>query len=141
MENTGEVKQSEGQDNNKINQKFEQNTKKLVALFQGNERVLSKKRSKSNELTDVIDELLKEKKEEKKKLFKEKASKLLQSKVEFDRFIVEEQKKFEQAILNKKKEFNKEMEDCFSLVEDIDIMANDYHKSLSSVLDEKKPIE
>ncbi len=120
------------QDNNKVAKRFEENTTKLLAVFNGadNVKTLSGKKIKKDALTQAIEELTKETTEERIKTFKEKAKAILVKKVEFDKFKIEQQKLMDQAVLNKMKEFNKEMEDCFNLITGIDEIKNEYKKSL-----------
>ncbi len=131
--NTGtEAGDQAQQDNNKVAKKFEQNVKKLVALFSG-EKAFKKAKVANSEVSEIIAELTKERKEGLIKDFKDKAGKLLTSKVEFDKFVSQKQKELEQAILNKKKEFNKEMDDCFQIVENIDSLQKEYAKSFEEL--------
>ncbi len=123
------------QEGGKVAKRFEENTKKLLAVFngEGNVKNLSNRKLKKDTLTIAIEELTKEMSEEKIKAFKEKAKTILVKKVEFDKFRVEQQKLMDQAVLNKMKEFNKDMEDCFNLIADIDAIKNDYKQSLGGI--------
>lgn len=125
------------QEGDKVSKKFDGNIKKLVALFNG-DKAFKKAKVANSDIKSIIEELTKEKKEALIKEFKDKASKLLTSKVEFDKFVSQKEKELKEAIVNKKKEFNKEMEDCFQLVENIDNLASDYAKSFESLNDESK---
>ncbi len=120
------------QENGKVAKRFEENTKKLLAVFngEGNVKNLSNRKLRKDTLTIAIEELTKEMSEEKIKAFKEKAKAILVKKVEFDKFRVEQQKLMDQAVLNKMKEFNKDMDECFNLIADIETIKNDYKQSL-----------
>lgn len=133
-----EQKQENGESGDKVSKRFDQNVKKLIALFSG-EDAFKKEKVSNSEISTIIAELTKEKKEALIKTFKEKATKLLTSKVEFDRFVDQKKKEMEQAITNKKKEFNNEMEECFKLVENIDNLQKDYQSSFDSL--NQKPEE
>lgn len=124
-------KQDQQQNNDKVSKRFDANMQKLAALFKGDNKSLAKKTIPNNDLDEALEELVKERKEIKFKLFKEKAHKILDGTIAFDKYVAEEKKKFDQAIINKKKEFNKEMEECFNLVADINIMVSDYKKILN----------
>ncbi len=128
---TGSEEQ-QNQDGDKVAKKFDQNIKKLVALFNG-EKAFKKTKVGNSEVSGIIAELTKERKESFIKDFKERAGKLLTSKVEFDKFVTTKQKELDQAISNKKKEFNKEMDDCFQIVENIDNLQKDYMKSFEDL--------
>lgn len=129
-----QVKQTEnpGEQNDKVSKKYDSNIKKLVALFNG-EEAFKKEKVGNTELAGIIAELTKEKKEGLIKSFKEKATKLLTSKVEFDKFVSAKEAEFKQAIVNKKKEFNTEMEECFKLIENIDTLQKEYQTSFESL--------
>jgi Rps23 Pro-64 3,4-dihydroxylase Tpa1-like proline 4-hydroxylase len=120
------------QEGDKVSKKFDGNIKKLVALFNG-DKAFKKAKVANSDIKTIIEELTKEKKEALVKEFKEKASKLLTSKVEFDKFVSQKEKELKEAVVNKKKDFNKEMEDCFQLIENIDNLAADYSKSFESL--------
>ena len=120
------------QEGDKVSKQFDGNIKKLVALFNG-EKAFKKAKVANSDIKTIIEELTKEKKEALVKEFKEKASKLLTSKVEFDKFVVQKEKELKDAIVNKKKDFNKEMSDCFQLVESIDNLTAEYSKSFESL--------
>lgn len=122
-------KQQEG---NKVSQKFDGNIKKLVALFSG-DKAFKKVKVANSDIKTIIEELTKESREKLVKDFKERASKLLTSKVEFDKFVILKEKELKEAIINKKKDFNKEMEECFQLVENIDNLTSEYSKSFESL--------
>ncbi len=133
--------QPNGQEqNDKESKKFDSNIKKLVALFKG-EKAFKKPRIPNSDISTIIEELTKETKEKLVKDFKEKASKLLTSKVEFDKFVIAKQKEMDTAIQNKKKEFNKEMEECFQIIENIDNLTKDYANSFNSLNKEDKTEE
>lgn len=120
------------QQGDKVSKKYDENVKKLIALFSG-DKAFKKPKVGNGEIAGIIAELTKERKEEIVKTFKEKATKLLTSKVEFDKFVIQKQKEMNDAIVNKKKEFNKEMEECFQLIENIDQLQKDYTKSFEEL--------
>lgn len=124
-----EVKQ-EGGEANKVDKRFTANMQKLVAIFKG-EGVFKKVSIPNGESAAIIEELMAEEREAAKKSFKEKAARLIKSKVEFDKFVKQKEKELQDAITNKKKDFNKEMEECFSLLENIDKLKEDYFTSLT----------
>lgn len=131
MEN--EVKELTPQEQgDKVAKRYETNLKKLVALF-GGEKSLKTSKIKNTEVNAIIEELTKERKENLVKEFKTKAAALLDRKVEFDKFIKQEEEKFKQAINNKKKEFSQEMEDCFKIVESIDNLTKEYAETFENL--------
>lgn len=124
-----EVKPQEGGEAGKVDKRFAANMQRLVAIFKG-ETAFKKVSIPNAESAAIIEELMSEEREAAKKSFKEKAARLIKSKVEFDKFVKQKEKELQDAITNKKKEFNKEMEECFSLLENIDKLKEDYLSSL-----------
>ena len=72
------------QQNDKVSKQFDANFKKLVALL-GGEKQLKKVSIPNDELGDVVEDLLKERRAEFIKDFKEKAKSLLDKKIDFDK--------------------------------------------------------
>ena len=130
-QNSGTDNQQQGE-GEKISKKFDANIKKLVAMFSG-EKAFKSAKVPNSELNAVIEELTKERKEELIKAFKTKATGLLNSKVTFDKFVKEEEQKVKNAINNKKKEFNKEMEECFKMIENIESLTKEYTATFQSM--------
>ncbi len=130
MEN---VQQNQGQgDAGKVEKKFEQNMHKLMALLKGDEKAF-KTKVPNGEIEEVIQEMLKDRRAATIKTFKEKASAILDSHVEFNKFCKQKEKEFKDSIVNKKKEFSKQMEECFNLIENMDTLAKDYKGSLTEL--------
>ena len=116
--------------NDKVAKQYEANIAKLVALMSG-PQVFKKPKVKAGDVAAIIEELVAERTDSIKKEFKEKASKLIDAKVEFDKFVKQKEKEFQDAITNKKKEFNKEMDSVFGLLESIDEIKKNYESSLT----------
>lgn len=135
MENQNDQVSTES--NDKDSQKYESNMKKLFALFSG-AQAFKKGKIANKEAGAVIEELTKERKQKMLEEFKTKASKLLDNKVLFDKFVKEETKKFEGVIIAKKKEFNKEMEELFQFVENIEELTKTYETAFKSVTADTK---
>jgi hypothetical protein len=131
MEEEVKQPQQEGGEAGKVEKRFTANMQKLVAIFKG-EGAFKKVSIPNGESAAIIEELMAEERELAKKSFKEKAAKLIKSKVEFDKFVKQKEKELQDAIVNKKKDFNKEMEECFSLLENIDKLKEEYVSSLTS---------
>jgi hypothetical protein len=123
--------ENQQQDNQKEAKKFDANLRKLVALM-GGTQTFKKEKVGKDDLSTLIVELTKEKKEGLFKEFKEKANNLVEKKRAFDKMVVEEEKKFQKIILDKKKEFNKEMEGIFGIVDRIDLIEKEYYDTLTS---------
>lgn len=130
MEEEVKQPQQEGGEAGKVEKRFTANMQKLVAIFKG-DGAFKKVSIPNGESAAIIEELMAEEREAAKKSFKEKAAKLIKSKVEFDKFVKQKEKELQDAIVNKKKDFNKEMEECFSLLENIDKLKEDYFTSLT----------
>lgn len=130
MEEEVKQPQQEGGESGKVDKQFTANIQKLVAIFKG-ESAFKKVTIGNAESAGIIEELMAEERELAKKSFKEKAAKLIKSKVEFDKFVKQKEKELQDAITNKKKEFNKEMNECFSLIENVDKLKEEYVSSLT----------
>jgi Rps23 Pro-64 3,4-dihydroxylase Tpa1-like proline 4-hydroxylase len=124
--------ESPEQKNSKIEKRFNRNMDKLMALFAGDHSIF-KTKVPNNNVSSLVEELLKERREEAGKQFKAKAISLLDKKVEFDKLVSQKKKEFEDSVNKGREEFSKEMEACFQLVENIDILAGDYAKYLGQV--------
>jgi hypothetical protein len=77
-----------------------------------------------------MEELFKEEKELAGKKFKERAKALITAKIAFDKFVIEKTKEFQDAITNKKKEFNKERGETFALLTGLEKMKQDFYSSI-----------
>lgn len=129
---TEEVKETPQEQGDKITKRYEQNLKKLVALFRG-EKAFKKGKVPNTDIQLIIEELTKERKEELVKEFKLKAAALLDKKVQFDKFVKQKEEELKNALNNKKKEFSEEMEECFKLVESIDNIVKSYSETFESI--------
>ena len=114
---------------NDVTKKFDANEAKLISLLKGN-KGFAKVKLSNKEVTDLVEELIKEKREENAILFKQKAKALIDSKIQFEKFVQQKEKEFQEAVTEKLKEFNKEMESVFSLVEDIEELRKTYEATL-----------
>jgi hypothetical protein len=121
----------------KVDKLFKENMGRLLGVFKGNE-AFNKAKITNSETANIIEELLAEKKEEAKKQFKERASKLIQSKVEFDAFVKAKEKEILDAITAKKKEFNKQIQETFAFLENVDKLRDEYISSLKESEPEKE---
>lgn len=122
--------QEQVSESGKVEKKFNSNLSKLVSLMRQPIEQAAKVKVPNTEMASIVEELLKERKEETIKLFKTRASALLDKNVEFNKFVKQQKETLEKAILEKKKEFSKQMEECFALVENIDKLYEDYKASL-----------
>lgn len=129
MSDQNQEQQSQQEAAGKEAKKFEANWKKLVALMNG-ESIFEKDKLEKSEVAIALEELTKEEKKALIEEFKSKARGLVKTKAEFDKFVKEQKKKMDQAILEKKKEFNKEMQSIFSIVDRIETIERDYYESL-----------
>lgn len=134
--NTQDTQEQQKQDSNKIAIEYEKNLKTLVALFNGND-AFKKTKVPTDDVSKLVEEILKEKREEKLIEFKTKAKALLEEKVRFDAETLKLTDEFNKKILEKKKEFSKSMLDCFKIVEDIKAVETSYTNSLSSLKNEQ----
>lgn len=124
-------------DQQKIENKYKNNLASVFALLKDN-KFQPSKGVPASEMGEVIDEFFKEEIESKKQTVKENLKVLLTKKVQFDKTIEEETRKFQGIILAKKKEFSDELEKVLTMVQGIDQIRIDFLKSLGQ---ESKVVE
>ena len=122
-------KQQEG---DKVSKQFDQNFKKLISLL-GGESAFKKPTVPNSEVGGIVEELIKEKREEVIKQFKEGAKNLLNKKIEFDKECKKAEVQLKNTIIAKKKEFSDEMKKVFSLVENMQEIEKSYYSSIEEV--------
>lgn len=125
-----QVKQEENS-NDKTSQKYEANWKKLVALFKSDKPLKGSKKLPKDDVSSVIDELLKERKEKQIAEFKIKASELIDKNIKFNKEVAEAKKQMEKTIQDKKAEYNKAMEEVFNMIDGIAELEKDYYTALT----------
>lgn len=125
-----EKEQQNQQDAGKVAKAFDKNMERLIALLGGKELLIRAPKLGGEPLTEAVKELVKEEKEKLVKQFKEKAMSVIASKQAFDKLQDEEQKKFQTAVNNKKKEFNKEVEGLFGMIDKIENLEKSYYETL-----------
>lgn len=132
-----EVKQeTPEQQNDKVSKQFEANFKKLVALL-GGEKALKKISVPNDELGGVVEDLLKERREDFIKEFKSKAKSLLDKKIEFDKEVKKAEEEFKNKVAQKKREFSEKMKELFGMVENMQEIEKSYYQSLKETSEEK----
>lgn len=136
--NQNEATNNAQENSGKIEKRYVQNMAKLAAVFNNNQRkVLGKKTKVANDdISTVIDELLKERKAEVTAKFKTQCGELLDKKIAFDKEIAEEEAKLKKIKEAKMEEFSKAIEATFGLVESIDKLAGEYAKALGQPTEE-----
>lgn len=136
MEETLEkVVETPEQQNDKVSKQFDANFKKLVALL-GGDKALKKTSVPNDELGNIVEDLLKERREEFVKDFKSKAKELLDKKIEFDKEVKKAEEEFKNKVTNKKKEFSEKMKGLFSMVENIQEVEKSYYSSFKETKEE-----
>lgn len=119
----------ENQDN-KVVKEFNKGMKKLVALF-GGEQAFARTSVPNDGLGNVVEELLRERRQQMIDKFKEEAKIIIDKKIELDREIKKAEEELKQKITAKKKEFNEKMKTLFAMVENINTVESSYYASLS----------
>ncbi len=120
------------QQNDKVTKQFDANFKKLIALL-GGEKSLKKINVPNDELGTIVEDLLKERREEFVKDFKAKAKSLLDKKLDFDKEVKKAEEDFKKTVINKKKEFSDKMKEIFNMVENIQEIEKSYYNSMKEV--------
>ena len=116
----------------KIKDNYDKAMNNLVAIFKGESNLAVTKKIPNSEIDILINEVLKEEVEEKKKDFKEKAKKLMKSKVAYEQFIKQKEQEFQKAKDEKTKEFTKEANELIGIVESIGTLQQQYLESLTT---------
>ena len=116
----------------KIKDNYDKAMNNLVAIFKGESNLAVTKKIPNSEIDTLINEVLKEEVEEKKKDFKERAKKLMKSKVAYEQFIKQKEQEFQKAKDEKTKEFTKEANELIGIVESIGTLQQQYLESLTS---------
>ena len=116
----------------KIKDNYDKAMNNLVAIFKGENNLAVTKKIPNSEIDTLINEVLKEEVEEKKKDFKEKAKKLMKSKVAYEQFIKQKEQEFQKAKDEKTKEFTKEANELIGIVESIGTLQQQYLESLTT---------
>lgn len=92
-------------DRKKIEEKYTKNMRSLVALLDG-EKNLREPKIPKDEVGTFVEKMLKKKKETLYEEAMNEGSALIDSHIQFGRFVKQEQQKFDNAVVEKKKEFN-----------------------------------
>lgn len=129
-ENTAANCDTPEQQGDKINKQYEAGLRKLIALMEGDKNLRKSKLPKSD-LSVVIAELLKEKKEKLAIEVKTKVSTLLDEKVAFDKEVKRLEEDFRKNVNAQKKTFTDKMNEVFKLIDGIDDVEKSYYSSLS----------
>lgn len=116
------------------NDQFEKNLNKLTALL-GGKTLFKKSKLPKDAVSNLVAELVAERKEEIAVEFKSKAKELLQKKVEFDREVKKMQEEMNKQIEAKKKEFVEKLNSLFNLVENIEEVEKSYYDSIKESSD------
>lgn len=116
----------------KIKDNYDRAMNNLVAIFKGENNLAVTKKIPNSEIDTLINEVLKEEVEEKKKDFKERAKKLMKSKVAYEQFIKQKEQEFQKAKDEKTKEFTKEANELIGIVESIGTLQQQYLESLTN---------
>ena len=104
----------------------------LVAIFKGESKLETSKKIPNSEIDSLIQEVLQEEVDTKKADFKERAKKLLKSKVAYEQFIKQKEQEFQKVKDEKTKEFTKEANELIGIVESIGTLQQQYLESLTA---------
>jgi len=116
----------------KQEQQFNENFSKLVALLGGKE-IFAKPKLENVAVASIVEELIKERRQDAIATFKANAKTLLDKKIEFDKETRRLKEEFEKKVNEKREEFTKEMKNVFNLVENIATIEKDYYDSIVEV--------
>ena len=124
--------QTLGKESQKIQDSYKKAMDNLVAIFRGEANLATNKKIPNSEVDNLIQEVLQEEVDAKKANFKERAKKLLKSKVEYEQFIKQKEQEFQKVKDEKTKEFTKEANELIGIVESIGTLQQQYLESLTA---------
>lgn len=124
----------------KLQKKYEANLIKMKKIL-GRESLMGTPKAKGDELDEIIDKLLEEQREKNAIEIKGKFTKALDGYADFQKQLKAKEKELEQLKQNKMKEFNKDMDDLFRLVDDMHERSDSYKKALQSTGSPEAPKE
>ena len=124
--------QTLGKESQKIQDNYKKAMDNLVAIFRGEANLAINKKIPNSEVDNLIQEVLQEEVDAKKANFKERAKKLLKSKVEYEQFIKQKEQEFQKVKDEKTKEFTKEANELIGIVESIGTLQQQYLESLTA---------
>ena len=128
----GTPEENLNKESKKIKDNYDKAMGNLVAIFKGESNLAITKKIPNSEIDTLITEVLKEEVEEKKKDFKERAKKLMKSKVAYEQFIKQKEQEFQKAKDEKTKEFTKEANELIGIVTSIGTLQQQYLESLTN---------
>lgn len=121
-----------GKESQKVQNNYKKAMSNLVAIFKGESKLETSKKIPNSEIDSLIQEVLQEEVDTKKADFKERAKKLLKSKVAYEQFIKQKEQEFQKAKDEKTKEFTKEANELIGIVESIGTLQQQYLESLTA---------
>jgi hypothetical protein len=112
--------------------RFEIGLSKLNSLMKGNLSPI--KKVDNTTVNSIVEELLKEEQEQLRVTLKDKLKSLLSNKIKLDKEIKIKQEEFDKIISEKYKEFNREIENVFGMVDNITEIEKRYNETLTEVV-------
>lgn len=133
--------QNEGKEALKVEKAYKGNVSKIIAILkgEGNVALATNNKVPKDGIADVVNELMKDKKEAAGKNAKTKLQALLDGQVAMNKAIAAEEKKFADFKLNKKKEFNKQAAEVWAMFDGISNLEKEYYEALGQTLEANEP--
>lgn len=128
-----EQAQVQENESGKVAKKFEQNIKKITAVLGGAAPLKGSKKVPKDAVGGVVEELLKERKEEAAKKLKVDLGGLIDAKLAYDKALAEEEKKLAKFKEDKMKEFNQKAEGILNQIDGIGELERSYYQTLGQV--------
>lgn len=137
---TTETTETPEQQAGKVAKAFEGNLKKLEAVLKG-DKSLYKRKIKGGSIESIVQDLFKEESEATWAEFKVKLKELVKRHMDFEKFKKQETQKLENLFNEKMKEFNKEAEGLYNMIDGLGDIQKSYADSLAAVskTEEEKP--
>jgi hypothetical protein len=116
----------------KVDKQYQAAFKKMVALMKGQGN-MKQPRLNQDEVSDIVIELIQDRKRTAIAEFKKEAVAILDKKMEFDKEVKRLEQEFNSKIDAKKKEFTLAMQGLFKKIESIDEIERSYEDSLKGL--------
>lgn len=119
-----------GNDSNKVEKQFNELRRKFLTIFNGDEKVFRSK-IPNGQVADLVNEMLKENREEVQVRLKTKGKALIIAWADFSKFEKQKKAELEKAMTDKKKEYIKQLQDFFGEIENVDTLAKEMIAALT----------
>lgn len=123
--------QQRNKEQKKVEKRYNESIVKLTALLGGNLSLVKAPKVGTSNLDELLEDILKERREAALNKFKVDALSFFDRKVAFDKLIKQKEEEFQKEITKAKKEFADEADKLFNQLEGVNEMVAAYRRSLN----------